>query len=64
MRSPAFVSVVELYTIIGISKGTMPHAWCQWEEWCPIIGVSGKNGATSLVSVGGMMPYHWCQWEK
>ncbi|CAI9558069.1 unnamed protein product, partial [Staurois parvus] len=28
--------------------------WCQWEEWCPIIGVSGGwNSAPSLVSVGG-----------
>ncbi|CAI9569842.1 unnamed protein product, partial [Staurois parvus] len=31
---------------------------------CPIIGVSGKNRAPSLVSVGGIVPYHWCQWEE
>ncbi|CAI9606903.1 unnamed protein product [Staurois parvus] len=33
-----------------------------WEESCPIIGVSGKNRAPSLVSVGGIVPHHWCQW--
>ncbi|CAI9596070.1 unnamed protein product [Staurois parvus] len=42
----------------------VPHHWCQWEEWCPIIGVSGRNGVPSLVSVGGMVPHHWCQWEE
>ncbi|CAI9554864.1 unnamed protein product, partial [Staurois parvus] len=26
---------------------------------CPIIGVSGKNRAPSLVSVGGIVPHHW-----
>ncbi|CAI9601756.1 unnamed protein product, partial [Staurois parvus] len=31
---------------------------------CPIIGVSGKNRAPSLVSVGGKVPHHWCQWEE
>ncbi|CAI9566377.1 unnamed protein product, partial [Staurois parvus] len=29
---------------------------------CPIIGVSGRNSAPSLVSVGGVVPHHWCQW--
>ncbi|CAI9556369.1 unnamed protein product [Staurois parvus] len=33
--------------------GIVPHHWCQWEELCPIIGVSGKNCA-----------HHWCQWEE
>ncbi|CAI9545080.1 unnamed protein product, partial [Staurois parvus] len=34
--------------------GIAPHHWCQWEESCPIIGVSGRNRAPpSLVSVGG-----------
>ncbi|CAI9615230.1 unnamed protein product, partial [Staurois parvus] len=28
---------------------------------CPIIGVSGRNSAPSLVSVGGIVPHHWCQ---
>ncbi|CAI9609343.1 unnamed protein product [Staurois parvus] len=37
----------------------VPHYWCQWEEWCPIIGVSGRSGAPSLVSVGGMVSHHW-----
>ncbi|CAI9601711.1 unnamed protein product [Staurois parvus] len=36
----------------------------QWKEWCPIIGVSGRNSAPSLVSVGGMVPHHWCQWKE
>ncbi|CAI9599308.1 unnamed protein product, partial [Staurois parvus] len=31
---------------------------------CPIIGVSGKNRAPSLVSVGGIVPHRWCQWEE
>ncbi|CAI9603547.1 unnamed protein product [Staurois parvus] len=26
-----------------------------WQEWCPIIGISGRNNAPSLVSVGGMV---------
>ncbi|CAI9578054.1 unnamed protein product, partial [Staurois parvus] len=26
---------------------------------CPIIGVSGRNSAPSLVSVGGIVPHHW-----
>ncbi|CAI9594971.1 unnamed protein product [Staurois parvus] len=25
---------------------------------CPIIGVSGRNSAPSLVSVGGIVPHH------
>ncbi|CAI9583655.1 unnamed protein product, partial [Staurois parvus] len=28
---------------------------------CPIIGISGRNSAPSLVSVGGIVPHHWCQ---
>ncbi|CAI9576460.1 unnamed protein product, partial [Staurois parvus] len=32
---------------------------------CPIIGVSGRNSAPSLVSVGGgIVPRHWCQWGR
>ncbi|CAI9594661.1 unnamed protein product, partial [Staurois parvus] len=31
---------------------------------CPIIGISGRNSAPSLVSVGGIVPHHWCQWEE
>ncbi|CAI9604618.1 unnamed protein product, partial [Staurois parvus] len=23
---------------------------------------SGRNSASSLVSVGGIVPHHWCQW--
>ncbi|CAI9610971.1 unnamed protein product, partial [Staurois parvus] len=42
----------------------VPHHWCQWEETCPIIGVSGKKRAPSLVSVGRNVPHHWCQWEE
>ncbi|CAI9542337.1 unnamed protein product, partial [Staurois parvus] len=25
---------------------------------CPIIGISGRNSAPSLVSVGGIVPHH------
>ncbi|CAI9623611.1 unnamed protein product, partial [Staurois parvus] len=28
---------------------------------CPIIGISGRNSAPSLVSVGGIVPHRWCQ---
>ncbi|CAI9557977.1 unnamed protein product, partial [Staurois parvus] len=28
---------------------------------CLVIGVSGRNSALSLVSVGGIVPHHWCQ---
>ncbi|CAI9591721.1 unnamed protein product [Staurois parvus] len=38
--------------------GIVPHHWCQWEESCPIIGVSGRNSAPSMVSVGGIVPHH------
>ncbi|CAI9600427.1 unnamed protein product, partial [Staurois parvus] len=31
---------------------------------CPVSGVSGRNCAPSLVSVGGTVPHHWCQWEE
>ncbi|CAI9546409.1 unnamed protein product, partial [Staurois parvus] len=31
---------------------------------CPITGVSGRNSAPSLVSVGGIVSHHWCQWEE
>ncbi|CAI9608337.1 unnamed protein product [Staurois parvus] len=44
--------------------GIVPHHWCQLEEMCPIIGVSGRNSSPSLVSVGGIVPHHWCQWEE
>ncbi|CAI9621452.1 unnamed protein product [Staurois parvus] len=29
-----------------------------------IIGVSGRNSAPSLVSVGRVVLHHWCQWEE
>ncbi|CAI9565003.1 unnamed protein product, partial [Staurois parvus] len=29
-----------------------------------IVGVSGRNSATSLVSVGGIVLHHWCEWEE
>ncbi|CAI9572251.1 unnamed protein product, partial [Staurois parvus] len=53
-RAPSLVSV----------GGIVPHHWCQWEESCSIIGVSGRNSAPSLVSVGGIVSHHWCQWEE
>ncbi|CAI9532774.1 unnamed protein product, partial [Staurois parvus] len=28
--------------------GVVPHHWYQWEESCPIIGVSGRNSTPSL----------------
>ncbi|CAI9572791.1 unnamed protein product, partial [Staurois parvus] len=31
---------------------------------CPIIGISGRNSAPSLVSLGGIAPHHWCQWNS
>ncbi|CAI9601993.1 unnamed protein product, partial [Staurois parvus] len=44
---------------------------------CPIVGVSGRNSAPSLVSVGGrnsapslvsvgggIVPHRWCQWGE
>ncbi|CAI9537774.1 unnamed protein product, partial [Staurois parvus] len=42
---------------------------------CPIIGISGRNSAPSLVSelrivphhwlsVGGIVPHLWCQWGE
>ncbi|CAI9583931.1 unnamed protein product, partial [Staurois parvus] len=31
---------------------------------CPVIGVSGRNSAPSLVSVGGIVPRHWYQWRN
>ncbi|CAI9569529.1 unnamed protein product, partial [Staurois parvus] len=31
---------------------------------CPIIGISGRNSAPSLVSVAGIVPHHWYQWEE
>ncbi|CAI9543384.1 unnamed protein product, partial [Staurois parvus] len=31
---------------------------------CPINGVSGRNSAPSLVSVGGIVSHHWYQWEE
>ncbi|CAI9617356.1 unnamed protein product [Staurois parvus] len=37
------------------------HHWCLWEEWCPIVGVFGRNGVPSLVSLGGMVSHHWRQ---
>ncbi|CAI9553908.1 unnamed protein product, partial [Staurois parvus] len=46
----------------SVGRGIVPHHWCQREEYRPIIGVSGRNSAPSLVSVGGIAPHHWCQW--
>ncbi|CAI9538299.1 unnamed protein product, partial [Staurois parvus] len=31
---------------------------------CPIISVSGRNSASSLVSVEGIVPHHLYQWEE
>ncbi|CAI9622584.1 unnamed protein product, partial [Staurois parvus] len=31
---------------------------------CPVVGISGRNSAPSLVSVGGIVPRRWCQWEE
>ncbi|CAI9612910.1 unnamed protein product, partial [Staurois parvus] len=36
--------------------GIVPHHRRQWEESCPIIGVSGRNRAPSSASVGGICP--------
>ncbi|CAI9596380.1 unnamed protein product [Staurois parvus] len=47
------------------------HHWCQSENSVPIllisvggivpiVGISGRNSAPSLVSVGGIVPHHWC----
>ncbi|CAI9568378.1 unnamed protein product [Staurois parvus] len=58
-----------------ISWRNYAHCWCQWNEECPIIGVSGSKNApllvsvegisaSSLVSVEGKMPHSWCQWEE
>ncbi|CAI9546942.1 unnamed protein product [Staurois parvus] len=44
--------------------GIAPHRWCQWQELRPIVGVSGRNCAPSLVSVGGIAPHHWYQWVE
>ncbi|CAI9574412.1 unnamed protein product, partial [Staurois parvus] len=43
--------------------GIEVHRWCQWKDRCPIVGVSGRIGAPSLVSVEGSVPHRWCQWE-
>ncbi|CAI9566553.1 unnamed protein product [Staurois parvus] len=32
--------------------GIVLHHWCQWEEECSIIGISGRNSVPSLV-LGG-----------
>ncbi|CAI9597988.1 unnamed protein product, partial [Staurois parvus] len=31
-------------------------------ESASVIGVSGRNSAPSLVSMGGIVPHHWYQW--
>ncbi|CAI9557674.1 unnamed protein product [Staurois parvus] len=74
--APSLVPVGRIGPIISVSGGrnsapllvsvgrNVPHHWCQWEETCPIIGVSGRNSAPSLVSVGRIVPHHWCQWEE
>ncbi|CAI9566784.1 unnamed protein product, partial [Staurois parvus] len=36
--------------------GVVPHHWYQWKEKYPIVDASGRNGASLLVSVGGIVP--------
>ncbi|CAI9537049.1 unnamed protein product, partial [Staurois parvus] len=38
--------------------------WYKGEEYCPVIGVSGRNRLLLFGSVGRIVPYHWCQWEE
>lgn len=36
--------------------GMVSHHWSRWEEFCLIIGVNGRNGASMLQLVKGMVP--------
>ncbi|CAI9601327.1 unnamed protein product, partial [Staurois parvus] len=41
--------------------------WCQWEESCPVIGVSVGGGIVPHHRCqwgGGIVPHHWCQWGE
>ncbi|CAI9573501.1 unnamed protein product, partial [Staurois parvus] len=40
--------------------GIVPHCWYQSQEWCPVVGVSGRNSTSLLVSMAGMVPHCWC----
>ncbi|CAI9583581.1 unnamed protein product [Staurois parvus] len=35
-----------------------------WKTLCSIVGVSGRNSAPLLVSMGGIVPQRCCQWEE
>ncbi|CAI9569071.1 unnamed protein product, partial [Staurois parvus] len=54
-----------------VPRQKVPRHWCQWGD--NIIGISGRNSASSLVSVGGkssvsvgggIVPHHRCQWGE
>ncbi|CAI9610295.1 unnamed protein product [Staurois parvus] len=65
---------------VGVEKVLMSVAvknardWWQWEEYAlslvpvggivPVIGISGRKSAPSLVSLGGIEPHHCYQWEE
>ncbi|CAI9532751.1 unnamed protein product [Staurois parvus] len=55
-------------------EGILPNDFYQWKDYYPIVGISGRNSAPSLL-VGGIVPHHcyqgrgigphhWYQWEE
>ncbi|CAI9548072.1 unnamed protein product, partial [Staurois parvus] len=38
---------------LGSVGGRLPRRWGQWEEECPIVGVSGRKSTPPLRSEGG-----------
>ncbi|CAI9555113.1 unnamed protein product, partial [Staurois parvus] len=61
-------------TLVSVEGITSQHLY-QWEELYPVIGISKRDNAPCLVSVGGIVPphlasvggtvpHHWCQWKE
>ncbi|CAI9556429.1 unnamed protein product [Staurois parvus] len=46
---------------LALGGRIVSYSWCKLEKECPIVGVSGKNIAPLLVSVGGIVPHGFFQ---
>lgn len=52
---PLLVKINMVSGFRGFRGRVVPHYWCWWEEYYPIVGISAINRAL-LLSMGGIVP--------